>query len=80
MGYDVGMNGVENINSLLEGLPPAYRAEALDFIEFLSKKARHDRDDLSDADWSAFSIENALRDVEDEADIYSEADIKERWR
>lgn len=53
---------------------------ALDFIEFLSKKARHDRDDISDADWSAFSIENALRDVEDEAAIYSEADLKERWR
>ena len=39
---------------------------------------------IDSADWpdqmfNAISIEQAMRDLENEPDIYSEADLKERW-
>lgn len=76
------MNGVEKIDSLLDGLPPAYRAEALDFIEFLAQKARQGESDLSDGEWSGFSLTNAMRDIDFEGESvkYSEIDLKSRWR
>lgn len=75
------MNEVEQINRLFESLPPAMKDEALDFVEFLSKKAKErGSDEMSDADWSKFSIENALRDEPDETVEYSESDLKVSWR
>lgn len=75
------MNEVEQINKLLESLPPTMKEEALDFVEFLSKKAK-DRgsDEMSDLDWSNFSIENALRDEPDDTIEYFESDLKVSWR
>lgn len=76
------MNGVEQINSLFNRLPRAYKEEVLDFVEFLSKKARDGgHSDMTDADWSDFSVENALKGMEtDEGVEYTEADLKTQWR
>lgn len=76
------MNGVEQINSLFNSLPRAYQEEALHFVEFLSKKARNgDHSDMTDADWSEFSIESALKDLATDEEVeYTEADLKARWR
>ena len=75
------MSEVEQINRLFNSLPPTMKAEALDFVEFLSKKAKdQNADEMSDSDWSTFSIENALRDETDETVEYSESDLKVSWR
>ncbi len=76
------MNGVEQINSLFNSLPRAYKEEALDFVEFLSKKARSREDsDMTDAEWSEFSIESALKDLATDEEVeYTEADLKAQWR
>lgn len=76
------MNGVEQINSLFNSLPRAYKEEVLDFVEFLSKKARDGgHSDMTDADWSDFSVESALKGLDtDDAVDYTEADLKARWR
>jgi hypothetical protein len=77
------MNGNEHIATLINNLPPAYRSEALDFIEFLTKKARSGNfEEMSDVEWSEFSLRNAVGLVEPDDDPveYSEADLKVKWR
>lgn len=62
----------ERITHEVESLPEFSQREVLDFVEFL--KAKHvDRDA---GDWTRFSMEQAIRGMEDEPDLYSEADVR----
>lgn len=66
------MTLAERISDQLKSLPEVSQREVLDFVEFL--KLRHgDRDT---GDWGRFSLEQALRGMEDEPDLYSEADVR----
>ena len=69
----------QKIVERLQELPESLQAEVLDFVEFLLKKTtdRSSRDE--DRQWSKFSIESALKGMEDEPELYSEADLKERF-
>lgn len=56
----------------------------LDFVAFLEQRYG-DEQDAEQADWSdqqfrTLSVEQAMRGLEDEPDLYSEDDLKERWQ
>ncbi len=69
------MSVTEKIAHDLQTLPAAAQAEVLDFVEFLKSKTAP----AEDADWSAFSLTQAMRGLETEPDLYSETDLKERF-
>ena len=73
------MSLAEKIFEKLERLPEPKQAEVLDFVEFLASKQGSAVADAEDQAWSSFSLAQALRGMEDEADLYSEADLKERY-
>ncbi|EHQ53774.1 hypothetical protein ECTPHS_13994 [Ectothiorhodospira sp. PHS-1] len=64
---------------------PAFRQqEVMDFVSFLEERygeAEHDQQaDWSEAQFCSLSVEQAMRGLEDEPDLYSEDDLKERWQ
>lgn len=69
----------------LRSLPSDKQVEVFDFVEFLiarfgdGSKIKQNHD-WTDADFSFFSLGQALRGMEDEPEIYSQDDLKERWR
>ncbi|HEQ60136.1 MAG TPA: DUF2281 domain-containing protein [Firmicutes bacterium] len=67
------MTVTEKIIEHIRHLPEPVQVEVLDFVEYLKNKA--ESEDRSD--WSAFSLSEALRDMESEAYSYSEKDLKE---
>jgi hypothetical protein len=67
------MSILEKITRDLKVLPESAQVEVLDFVEFLKSKAAT----REDADWSAFSLGEAMRGLEDEPIAYSEQDLKE---
>ena len=72
----VDMNLTDKIFKKVQALPAEKQAEILDFVDFLEEKlAREDTQD-----WSAFSLASAMRGLEDEDDLYSEDDLKVRFR
>jgi len=73
------MTLAEKIFTHLQALPEAYQAEVMDFVEFLENKSKSRKaEDEEDKEWSAFSLAQALRGMEDEPG-YSEDDLKERF-
>ena len=59
---------------------PAFQAGTLNFVEFLLKKVIDDACRDEDRQWFHFSMESALKDMEDEPLVYSETDLKERFQ
>jgi hypothetical protein len=71
----------EQITAKAAQLPPAFQQEALDFIEFLARKAQRRSETGEDAEWSGFSLGQAIRGLEDEAGHeYQESDLQEEWQ
>ncbi len=65
----------EVIMKHVQELPESERAEVLDFIEYLrTKTEKRER-----KDWTAFSLDSAMRGLEDESSPYSLDDIKESF-
>jgi len=70
------MNIVEKIIEQLKSMPESDQAEILDFLEYLkSKKNRYEED----SEWSRFSLDSAMRGIEEEASPYGIKDIKEEF-
>ena len=67
------MTVTEKIVERIRFLPEAVQAEVLDFVECLEKKAASEDRGV----WSAFSLAQALRDMESEDSSYSEEDLRE---
>ncbi|MGC9387029.1 MAG: DUF2281 domain-containing protein [Hydrogenovibrio sp.] len=74
--------------SLLEKinrLPRDKREEVIDFISFLeSRYARSDAELKGVAPWTgesylSMSLDQAMRGLEDEPEMYHDDDLKERW-
>jgi hypothetical protein len=61
----------------LHSLPEPMQARVLDFIEYLERAA--DGVEAEDADWSVFSLSEAMRGLEDEPSPYSVDDLKETF-
>ena len=68
----------------LQILPADKQAEVLDFVEYLadhfSKPVPPIFSEWSEHDFSKLSMTHAMRGLEDEPVLYTEADIKERWQ
>ena len=69
------MSVAEKVARDLQGLPESLQAEVLDFVEFLKTRSQNEER----ADWSAFSLHQAMRGMENEPQLYSEDDLKERF-
>ena len=70
------MTQSERIAVEIESLKPHEQAEVLDFVSFLKNRAvRREEERLKD-----FSLESAMRGMENEPDIYDSSDIREPIR
>ena len=68
---------VDQIYRYVEQLPERFQAEVLDFVEYLHGKAQRELLDPDHKEWALFSLNNAMRGMEDEeGPQYSEQDIK----
>lgn len=75
------MTTAQAIIQHLKALPDSMQREVLDFVEFLESRhkegsAARETDDA----WSGFSLESALRGMEDEESLYTVDDIKESFK
>lgn len=69
---------VEEIIQELKSLPQFLQQEALDFITYLKLKKNKIQGSKEDQKWSQFSLQSALRDIEDDDfPVYQESDFKE---
>ena len=68
----------EQIRLRIERLPERMQAEVLHFVEFLLSKVDYGSTDLSDEEWSDFSLRCAMQGMEDEeGPEYTRADLKD---
>lgn len=57
-------------------MPESDKIEVLEFVEYLkSKKGRKEED----SEWSRFSLDSAMKGIEEESSPYGIEDIKERF-
>lgn len=71
------MKTAQAIIQHIEALPEVAQREVLDFVEFLEMKYQSAEMRKSDKDWSSFSLDSAMRGMENEQSPYTEADIKQ---
>lgn len=66
----------------IQALPPDKQAEVFDFVDFLASRSASNsqQDEWTDAKFSEMAMSQALRGMEDEPSLYTQADLKERWR
>ena len=70
------MDIVEKIIEELKSIPESSQAEVLDFVEYLkSNKGRKEED----SEWSRFSLDSAMKGIEEEPSPYGIKDIKEKF-
>ena len=75
------MSAMEQIADRLQMLPPRLQREVLDFIDFLAQRVAQHEDASEEADWTKFSLAQAMNGLENEdSPEYSEADLKETWK
>jgi hypothetical protein len=64
----------------IQTLPESARREVLDFMEFLAIRIEAQSAREEDVSWSDGGLASALRDMENEPDIYTRADLTESFR
>ena len=62
----------EKIQQYAQKLPRSFQEELLDFVEYLLTKAEQQEK----REWASLSLASAMRDMEDEPDLYSLSDLK----
>ncbi len=65
------MTTAQSIASQLEHLPESAQREVLDFVEFLRARSRKTTVREDDATWYSFSVESAMRGMEEEPSPYT---------
>ena len=73
------MNTVEKIIDHLKAMPDSERNEVLDFVEYLKTSVRRRKQSEGDSRWGQFSVEFAMRGMEEEPSPYGIEDIKEKF-
>ncbi|MEK9149636.1 MAG: DUF2281 domain-containing protein [Candidatus Desantisbacteria bacterium] len=71
------MTVAEKITRHLKNIPEPLQAEVLNFVEYLGSKKVVSRHTQGKTDWSAFSLSQAMRGMENEQTSYSLKDLKE---
>jgi hypothetical protein len=74
------MSTAEAIIERLKSLPDSAQREVLDFIEFLAARRAESDAREEDLAWSRLSLGTAMRGMEDEEELYTLDDLKERFR
>lgn len=76
--------GYAELIERLQALPQDKQVEVFDFVEFLSARsgmtAAPGHHDWTNAEFSALSMAQALRGIEDDTVAYTLADLRERWQ
>lgn len=75
---------LDDLVSKVSRLPPSRQQEVLDFVAFLEQRyghsAREEQTYWSETHFNDMSVQQAMRDIEDEPDLYSDDDLKEKWQ
>jgi hypothetical protein len=69
------MSLADKIIEKIKSLPEDKQVEILDFVDFLQRKLEENER----KNWSRFSLESAMRGMEDEEPLYSLNDLKETF-
>ena len=69
------MGVADKIIEKVKSLPEEKQTEVLDFVDFLEKRIKEEEN----RDWSKFSLESAMRGMEDEEPLYTLNDLKETF-
>ncbi|MFZ5908646.1 MAG: hypothetical protein ACOYYU_01365 [Chloroflexota bacterium] len=62
----------EKIHLYAQKLPYAFQEEVFDFVQYLLMKAEQQERQ----DWDSLSLSSAMRDMEDEPDLYDLSDLR----
>jgi hypothetical protein len=62
----------EKIHQYAQKLPYAFQEELFDFVQYLLMKAEQQEKQ----DWASLSLSSAMRNMENESDLYSTSDIR----
>lgn len=74
---------IEELIAKVRRLPAHRQQEVFNFVTFLEQRygaAKEEQADWPEKSFQAMSIEQAMRELEDEPDLYSEEDLKEHWQ
>ena len=69
------MGVADRIIEKVKSLPEEKQTEVLNFVDFLEKKIKEEEN----RGWSKFSLESAMRGMEDEEPFYTLNDLKETF-
>ena len=69
------MGVADRIIEKVKSLPEEKQTEVLDFVDFLEKRIKEEENRA----WSKFSLESAMRAMEDEEPLYTLNDLKETF-
>ncbi len=69
------MGVADKIIEKVKSLPEEKQTEVLDFVDFLEKRIKEEENRV----WSKFSLESAMRGMEDEETPYTLNDLKETF-
>lgn len=73
-----------NLIEKIKTLPDEKRAEVFDFVDYLTTRfALHSNSDMTewtDQEFAELSMQQAMRGMEDDPVIYTDADLREHWR
>ena len=76
---------LEELMAKVSRLPAFRQQEVLDFVTFLEQQhgraatLKDDNGEWSEQQFQIMSVDQAMRGISDESDLYSEDDLKERW-
>ncbi|MEW5829669.1 MAG: hypothetical protein AB1846_12320 [Chloroflexota bacterium] len=62
----------EKIHFYIQKLPHSFQEEVFDFVQYLLTKAERQEKQ----DWESLSLSSAMRDMDDEPDLYSLSDLR----
>jgi hypothetical protein len=71
------MSTIEILRHKAESLPDALQREVIDFVDYLLSRYTKN-DSTEEKEWSAFSMQNAIRGFEDDPVTYTKADIRQK--
>ena len=70
----------EEIIERVQRLPEPLQVEVLDFVDFLLAKTSGESGKEENRRWMGFSLQSAFRGMEDEPELYTDKDLKERFQ
>jgi len=75
------MHVIEKIKKDVKKLPEKLQLEVLDYIQYLINKTDMSEQQSEKNEWTRFSLENAMRGMEDEdAPSYTMSDLKVKFQ